>query len=683
MKQIRTLLLAALVATVPFLGAGCLGGSSSSVDYGVLNGSVSGAGGEAISGATVYLVPTTSIDLTEMTSAGMRAGTTVDFDEPLEDAVRLGGSSFTSAVTDSLGDFEIDGVPDGDFFVYVDPGTGYLPGGSWCRDSVAASGLRGQDIDLEVTGVPSSSATHVGGSTCLTCHPDHVGSTKLAHSLGFSVVGEFGQLQDGSYHPEFWDGLVYFLAADVYSDGTPVYYYDYDGGRGMDKFKTSMTDPTLDGGTVHAKVWLWQDNLTDEYKLTIENIGNPADPMSPSTHVAKLTYGGAVNKQRFMIEWEDAGLNGLYPFFQFQHAGDEAKYARDRKQFRDYHMDYYWDVNGTDADASDDLIKVPDVSKNMSKNCLACHATGWESYTDAVTGEILCDSVEDVGGEFNLDPDEDSTLNILNTSCESCHGPGSEHVAVNIPGSNFEGGKHIVLPEYLTPAREIQICNRCHDRLEGAGGVQGGFPQHVDTGEFPLPGISRAEYLASYVKISHPKTSKMWADDIHPKSHHQQGPDFMKSDHYRNVDKLMTCSDCHDLHGDTNFARALVGDPTDGESSLCMDCHGADIVDVPTHTALVLGAEGAHGSSQASCVDCHMVKTAKTGAGDYGALLGAPDGTSGDNDLVYFQNDITSHVFDVPRKDNVGVDGVTPSSAMPVPYTQACGTCHDVSTLQF
>jgi len=44
-------------------------------------------------------------------------------------------------------------------------------------------------------------------------------------------------------------------------------------------------------------------------------------------------------------------------------------------------------------------------------------------------------------------------------------------------------------------------------------------------------------------------------------------------------------------------------------------------------------------------------------------------------------NDVTSHLFDVPRKDNVGVKGVEPGKAMPIPYTNACGKCHNVEGL--
>jgi hypothetical protein len=46
-------------------------------------------------------------------------------------------------------------------------------------------------------------------------------------------------------------------------------------------------------------------------------------------------------------------------------------------------------------------------------------------------------------------------------------------------------------------------------------------------------------------------------------------------------------------------------------------------------------------------------------------------------------NDITSHLFTVPRKDNVFVKAIEPDKAMPIPYTNACGiTCHDPGSMK-
>lgn len=87
------------------------------------------------------------------------------------------------------------------------------------------------------------------------------------------------------------------------------------------------------------------------------------------------------------------------------------------------------------------------------------------------------------------------------------------------------------------------------------------------------------------------------------------------------------------------------------------------------------------------CIDCHMPGTANTGgtAGDYGRMILTPPYASAEQEAenAYWESDGHSHVFDVPLKTNVGVDGVQPGRAMPVPYTAACGTCHEVAELPF
>jgi predicted CXXCH cytochrome family protein len=219
----------------------------------------------------------------------------------------------------------------------------------------------------------------------------------------------------------------------------------------------------------------------------------------------------------------------------------------------------------------------------------------------------------------------------------------------------------------------------CHNRQSGADAIGGDHPLSV-TGEWPKPGISRKDFLEDHTSRAGPALSDYWADATHSKSHHQQYPDFVSSAHYRNEKILVGCSDCHDMHGGHSFERALVADPHAPDSPLCMNCHGNDLPSTAVHTQAMLGA--AHGAATASCIDCHMNKTAKTGSGEFGFLLSAPTGTSADSTETYFENDISSHVFDVPRKTNPGVEGVEPQSAMPIPYTQSCGTCHDPAFLQ-
>ena len=90
-----------------------------------------------------------------------------------------------------------------------------------------------------------------------------------------------------------------------------------------------------------------------------------------------------------------------------------------------------------------------------------------------------------------------------------------------------------------------------------------------------------------------------------------------------------------------------------------------------SHTAKTAGESH---SGKIACIDCHMTKTMQTGAG-----LGK--GIDGKDGKHYWMNDITAHLFDVPRITNKGVKGVAPGAAMPIPYTNACGDCHGADKL--
>ena len=145
------------------------------------------------------------------------------YDEPLEDAIAIGGTTFTQTTTDAAGSFSFASVPDGRYFVTVEPGMAdaeHLPGGSMCRESRDAVELRGSTEKVMVSSSPSSAATYVGMTTCLVCHPDEATEKTLAHRLGFRVPGISSTLQDTSEHLDIDDGIALFLDAAVFTAGT-------------------------------------------------------------------------------------------------------------------------------------------------------------------------------------------------------------------------------------------------------------------------------------------------------------------------------------------------------------------------------------------------------------------------------------------------------------------------------
>ena len=261
--------------------------------------------------------------------------------------------------------------------------------------------------------------------------------------------------------------------------------------------------------------------------------------------------------------------------------GRDNRLHRERRVWHDYKF-YMWWSAGADGryGTADDVLTAPPVNTNAVQTmCAACHLTGWERYQDTATGQFLVRAVNDPGGEMNID--DDPELDEINVGCESCHGPGSEHVA------NGGRSRFIVNPSFLSAERSSALCGRCHDRRQGYGGPTIGYTQAIsDAGELAPPGISRHELITRYTDpIKKGPTMRgpgrednIWPDDVHSNKPHQQYADFLKSKMYRNDRQLVACSDCHDMHGGTPYPRALIHDPDDAASPLCQRCHTVDVL---------------------------------------------------------------------------------------------------------
>jgi hypothetical protein len=649
--------------------------------------------GEGVVGATVHLVPVSAMDLaTPMTASSiyLEPFPAEAFDEPLEDAIRRGGDGFPRAITNAQGGFAIEEVPEGQFFVHVTPATedvDHLPGGDQSRRSFAAQDLRGRSMTITLSGNPSPSAHAVGSSTCLECHSEQEHWAQTAHKLGWTPPHAPGPLQDFSRHPEFHDALRSFVEADEYTRGTHLELGDYDAARGDDKFKLRVAgDERLPITTTYADVYLWESSRDGRYYITLVNRLNPQDPNSPAHLPIELVYGGVVHDQRYIVS-VPPGLGtrkGWYTVLRYNMTGRDERLSRTRRVWHDYKFWMWWSAGSDGAlGSTDDVLTAPPINNNSVQTmCASCHFTGWERYRDETSGEYLARAVDDPAGEVNID--DDPAMDEINIGCENCHGPGSEHVA------NPESWR-IVSPQNLSAERASVVCGRCHDRRQGYGGPYVGYTQAVtETGELARPGISRHELITRYTDpvkkgptMQGPgRDANIWPDDVHSSQPHQQYSDFLKSTMYRNDRILVTCDDCHEMHGTTPYPRFLRGDPEDPGSSLCQRCH---VVDLLPHMQTKAGATMK--GEMTRCIDCHMPGTANTGgiAGDFGRMIHTPPyaNAAEEEANAYWESPINSHVFDVPRKTNVAVDGVPPGRAMPIPYTAACGTCHVVDELPY
>ncbi len=491
------------------------------------------------------------------------------YDEPLEDAIRLQGAKFPQSTTDARGNFTIADVPDGRFFVHVTPGpkdAEHLPGGDQSRRSFTAAELRGQSMTIKVSSSPSASARFAGSSSCLSCHKDKQHWQQTAHKLGWTVPGAPGRMQDFSRHQDYFDALESFPAVDDYRRGTRLELGDYDAARNDDKFKLrAFGDARLPIDTTYADVYLWKNAGNGKYFITMVNRLNAQDPNSPAHLEIKLLYGGAVHDQRYIVS-VPPGLGdrqGWYTVLRYNMTGRDNRLHRERRVWHDYKFYMWWSAGGdAKPGTSDDVLTAPPVNTNAVQTmCAGCHLTGWERYQDKATGQFLVRAVNDPGGDMNIDDDP---------------GAGRDQRRLRkLPWSGIRAcGQRRPIPLYRQP--QISLGRAVERRLwpmprpaPGYGGPTIGYTQAVsEAGALAGPGISRHELITKYTDpIKKGPTMRgpgrednIWPDDVHSNKPHQQYPDFLKSKMYRNDRLLVTCSDCHDMHGSTPNPRWLIHD---------------------------------------------------------------------------------------------------------------------------
>jgi len=235
-------------------------------------------------------------------------------------------------------------------------------------------------------------------------------------------------------------------------------------------------------------------------------------------------------------------------------------------------------------------------SQNWNFMCADCHSTQIVKGYDAGRNAF------------------DTRWSEISVGCESCHGPGSAHVAWAAKKSSAASkGLTVLLDERrgvtwaIDPAtgsarrsrertseREIEVCAQCHARrAQIAEGYRAGapfmdhyLPSLLVPGLYHVDGQQRDEVF-------------IWGSWLQSRMHRQG----------------VTCSDCHDPH--TQKLRV------DG-NAVCGQCHAPGRYDAPSHHHHTAGSEGAQ------CADCHMPKTTYMvvdGRRDHSMRVPRPDQT--------------------------------------------------------
>ena len=212
----------------------------------------------------------------------------------------------------------------------------------------------------------------------------------------------------------------------------------------------------------------------------------------------------------------------------------------------------------------------------------------------------------------------------LSINCESCHGPGKEHVSLMQYGKTIvKGYTGIRSLSTLSKEESVNVCSQCHALKDM---IRPGY----------LSGMDFDNYFST--KFSMLGNNPYYPDGRIRAFGYQQNHIF--SDCF--INGSMTCIDCHNPH--SNSYQDVNRNPLKGrfDNGQCTSCHVAISLDIPNHT---FHSENSSGSQ---CISCHMPFQQHRAVGD----------------LLKFSR--TDHTISIPRPDLDKKFGIT----------NACVQCH-------
>lgn len=200
------------------------------------------------------------------------------------------------------------------------------------------------------------------------------------------------------------------------------------------------------------------------------------------------------------------------------------------------------------------------IDRPITSRCLECHA----SFAEGIAGPAM-------------EPTEfDHKKMILGVTCEKCHGPAAKHVTWQTENPQEKKAKFIVNPASLSRQLQLDVCSYCH-----GGNIEKTKPSFQFTA---------GKNLSDYFKID---TSVIDVANSGNMDVHGNQYGFLKASKCFQKSLTMTCSTCHNTHGNQRGKTELF-------SQKCVGCH---------NTAEAKFKTPAHGqviAIQKNCIDCHM-----------------------------------------------------------------------------
>ncbi len=493
-------------------------------------------------------------------------------------------------------------LPPGRYFVYVFPDptdTKHLPGGDASNRSVDLTGGGTAITNMELSERPSSTATWVGTSKCLSCHLGMKSILGTRHFNGIRMPGvpskllDFSHLKsvppepqftgvgpqdtDGDGVNDFEQGMTITVRKDKAVLTITLGYVDSD--RSGSLTNGDYLTATFGGKTYH--LWYIDGAAGEGYKNGKQRLATKLDARGNPIPIS------------------DKSTPGTFFVLPFQ-----------LKEYRapDGTLHYKWEADAridkwTDNEGK--LLGRPDPKYNYDNKCLGCHAPFLGLTGDATTG-FRAVLPPEPSGQF--DHDNDGVPDNPNITCERCHGPGSDHVA---------GAKgNIVNPRKLAPSARSMVCGQCHARGdpkgEGRGTVDGVWTMFPSKGkgndlEFPKVGVNfylPADFYGqpngegilpdfgtkdrtgtAFIELMDFRTdaSHSWTEKEqgfgsrynHSSWMHHDYLDHTRNRMYKNEIQLVSCADCHDPHSRENPRQFRL---RVDNNALCLSCHNGEAI---------------------------------------------------------------------------------------------------------
>lgn len=255
-------------------------------------------------------------------------------------------------------------------------------------------------------------------------------------------------------------------------------------------------------------------------------------------------------------DYEVAYTFGHYPLQQYLVAFPGGRLQATRVSWDSRARKWFNQYNGESIHAHDWLHWTGN-GQNWNTMCATCHSTNLnKNYS------------------FNTDT-YNTTWDEINVSCETCHGPGSAHIAY-VKSGEYKDGKKGVSNAGLdygngtNPTEQLNSCAPCHARmteLSGSGKPSGELLDKM------IPQVISNELYFADGQIR---------DEVYEYGSFAQSKMF-----HNNV----RCSSCHNAHS---------GKVKESGNKLCLSCHKPEYDSKEHHF---------HGenSEATQCVNCHMV----------------------------------------------------------------------------